>query len=201
MTMIWREKRLLLIILAILLAANTIFFFTYRVQYESRLQELDDRRDQAKAQLQEARRARVAAEQQYTAYRKIERDVQQVFAESWSTEAERFTRLVTEVKRLAMAADLVPATTNYSKTDSRRTGDKASRDLGATEVGITFSVQGTYQQIRRLINMLELSDHFVIINSIGLSSAEGDTLNLNLQIKTLFRDTSSPGRRVSRQQL
>jgi hypothetical protein len=199
--MIWREKRVLLIILALLLAANTIFFFTYRVQYESRLQALDDRRDQARAQLQEAKRARVAAEQQYSAYRKIERDVQRIFTESWSTESERFTRLVTEVKRLAMAADLVPASTNYSKTESRPTGLKVAKDLGATEVGITFSVQGTYQQIRRLINMLELSDHFVIINSIQLSSAQGENLNLNLQIKTLFRDTSPPVRRVPSQQL
>ena len=199
--MIWREKRLLLIILGVLLAANTIFFFTYRVQYESRLQALDDRRDQVRAELKEAKRARVAAEQQYAAYRRIERDVQHVFAESWSTESERFTRLVTEVKRLATAADLVPQTTNYSKSESRQAGVKASRDLGAIEVGITFSVQGTYQQVRRLINMLELSKHFVIIKELQLSSAQGDSLNLNLQIKTLFRDTSPPGRRVSSQQL
>src|SRR5438874_2592741 len=32
--MIWREKRILLIVLGLLLAANTVFFFTYRVRYE-----------------------------------------------------------------------------------------------------------------------------------------------------------------------
>ena len=36
--MIWREKRVLLIVLGVLLAANTVFFFTYRVQYKNRLQ-------------------------------------------------------------------------------------------------------------------------------------------------------------------
>jgi hypothetical protein len=197
--MIWREKRLLLIILGLLLAANTIFFFTYRVQYESRLEALDERRDQAKARLQETKRARVAAEQQFAAYRTIERDVQRIFSENWSTEGERFTRIVTEVKRLAMAADLTPASTSYSRTENRR--DRTRRDLGATEVGITFSVQGTYQQIRRLINMLELSQHFIIVNGIQLSSAQGDSLNLNLQIKTLFRDTSTPVGRVANRQL
>src|SRR5205807_1245036 len=39
--MIWREKRILLIVLGVLLLANTIFFFTYRVQYVSRLEDLD----------------------------------------------------------------------------------------------------------------------------------------------------------------
>ena len=73
--MIWREKRNLLIVLGLLLAANTIFFFTYRVQYESRLEAFEEGRDTANAQLAEARRARVAAEQQVAAYRKIERDV------------------------------------------------------------------------------------------------------------------------------
>jgi len=41
--MIWRERRTLLIVLGLLLAANTIFFFTYRVQYEQRLRDLDTR--------------------------------------------------------------------------------------------------------------------------------------------------------------
>ena len=31
--MIWREHRILLIVLGVLFIANAIFFFTYRVQY------------------------------------------------------------------------------------------------------------------------------------------------------------------------
>ena len=100
--MIWREKRILLIVLGLLLVANTVFFFTYRVQYKERLDALDFRLDQAKAQLQEARRSQMATEAQVAAYRRIEQDVQQIFNERWATESERFTRLVTEVKRLAM---------------------------------------------------------------------------------------------------
>lgn len=196
--MIWQEKRLLLIILGVLLVANTIFFFTYRVQYQSRLEALDARLDQANAHLQESRRTRVVAEQQLAAYRKIETDVQQVFNERWSTQEQRLTRLISEVKRLATTANLVPPSTSYSRTDVR--GDRAS-STGSTEVGITFSVSGTYQQIRRLINMLELSDQFVIIDGISLSSAEGDRLHLNLRIKTLFRDAAAQSGRTADQQL
>src|SRR5688572_3292318 len=200
--MIWREKRILLIVLGLLLVANTVFFFTYRVQYKARLDALDFRLDQAKAQLQEARRSRMAGEAQLAAYRRTERDVQQIFNERWATENERFTRLVTEVKRLALAADLSPATTNYSRNDIRSSGARGrSTSTGATEVGMTFSVQGTYQRVRRLINMLELSQHFVIIDRIDLSSADGENLNMNLRLKTLFRGTSSPAAPVTNRQL
>ena len=196
--MIWREKRLLLIVLGVLLLANTIFFFTYRVQYESRLEDLDTRLEQSKAQLAEARRARLTAEQQIAAYRKIERDVQQVFDERWSTQDQRLTRLIAEVKRLAEAADLVPPSTSYTRNDAR---GQQNLSAGSTEVGINFNVKGTYQQIRRLINMLEMSDQFVIIDGITLSSASGNQLSLNLRIKTLFRDAAAPGgaRRPSQQ--
>ena len=51
-------------------------------------------------------------------------------------------------------------------------------------------MQGNYQQIRRLINLFELSRQFIIIDQIGLASAQDQNLTLNLQLKTLFRDTS-----------
>ena len=197
--MIWREKQLLLIVLGLLLVVNIVFFFTYRVQYESRLADLDARRDQAEAQLAEATRARTAAEQQVAAYRKIEHDVQQVFVEQWATESERLTRLITEVKRLAVAADLVPPSVSYSRAEERRGSGKFG--VGATQVMMNFSVAGTYQQIRRLINMLELSSHFVIIDRLSLSSTEGDRLSMNLQVKTLFRDPATSAAPVTNRRL
>jgi hypothetical protein len=70
--------------------------------------------------------------------------------------------------------------------------------IGTTTVEIAFNVQGTYEQTRRLINLLELSDQFVIIDGISLAtvgSTTGDkTLSLNIRLKTLFRDvrTNAP---------
>jgi Tfp pilus assembly protein PilO len=115
--LIWREKRLLLIVLGVLLAANTIFFFTYRVQYQSRLQELDQRREQAESRLQQARAARAAPEQRYASYRRIQSDVQTIYSDRWSTEAQRLTALITEVKRLAVASQLVPKTYSFNRSE------------------------------------------------------------------------------------
>lgn len=188
--MIWQEKRLLLIILGILLAANTVFFFTYRVQYQTRLDALEHRRVQAEDQLTEARAAHAAAEQRFNNYRRIQSDVQAIYDKQWSTESQRLTALITEVKRLATASQLVPPSYAFSEAQQKVKGVP-----GAKTVGITFTVQGNYQQVRRLINLLELSRQFVIIDHIALSSADSQLLTVNLSLKTLFRDptASQPG--------
>src|SRR5207253_2773499 len=106
--MIWREKQLLLIILAVLLIANTAFFFTYRVQYEQRLQSLDTRLHDSEARLERARAIRMSTQQQIDGYRKVESDLQMLYNQRWATEPERLTALVTEIKKVTAASQLIP---------------------------------------------------------------------------------------------
>ncbi len=188
--MIWKEKRFLLIVLALLLAGNALFFFTYRVRYQNRLHDLESRREEATRGLQSARSARKTAELQLAAYEKIQQDVNQVYVERWSTQRQRLAAIIIEVKRLAAASDFEPQSYSFQRTASR--AERKSRtEIGATAVNIGFSVQGKYEQVRRLINLLELSRQFVIINQISLTSAAGNVLTMSLDIKTLFRDESS----------
>ncbi|HEX7150726.1 MAG TPA: hypothetical protein VF618_04490 [Thermoanaerobaculia bacterium] len=197
--MIWREKRILLIVLGLLLAANVVFFFTYRVQYAQRLQALDERVAQSEESLRTARAERIATERRLKAYQKVESDVQLVYDKHWSTQAERLTPLIVEVKRLAVASSLIPKAYNFQQVEAdtsvrRRDASGTSRDrrgsgIDAKEVGIAFMVEGTYQQVRRLINLLELSNQFVIIQELGLTSQNGQTLMMRLNVKTLFRST------------
>lgn len=188
--MIWREKRLLLIILGVLLLANTVFFFTYRVQYVSRIEDLDGRQEQTKARLQQAHRTRTTAEQQLAAYKQVQNDLQILYNERWSTPMLRLTALIDEVRRLAAASHLEPPSYQFSNSETKNNSTRGS--VGTTSVGIAFNVQGTYEQVRRLINLLELSDQFVIIDGISLASngsTTDKTLTLNIRLKTLFRDT------------
>ncbi|HEY2828737.1 MAG TPA: hypothetical protein VGJ88_01375 [Thermoanaerobaculia bacterium] len=183
----WREKRILLAVLGVLLAANTVFFFTYRLRYEERLKDLDDRQAQAESKLNLERTARIAAERRVVAYRTISRDVQDIYTRQWATENERLTALIAEVKRLAIASELVPKAISYARVVS---AGQTSKRTAAEIVTITFAVQGNYQQVRRLINLLELSRQFIIIDQISLASSQDQLLTLNLQLKTLFRDTN-----------
>lgn len=189
--MIWREKRILLGILGVLLLANAIFFFTYRVQYENRLKDLDERRQQSEARLVQARATRMTAENRVATYRRVQKDVQEIYTKNWGTERQRLTILIGEVKRLAVASNLgIPKATSYSRTAT----SQLRSSIPAETVQITFTVHGDYQQVRRLINLLELSDQFVIIDQVSLSSADNQTLTLTLHLKTLFRDTTGAAR-------
>jgi hypothetical protein len=202
---IWREKRILLIILGLVLVANAVFFFTYRVQYQQRLDALEERRATATSQFEAARAARLRAEQQFASYRKIEVDVRRVYDQYWSTQNERLTPMIIEVKRLAVASGIVPSAINFSQqaigasqittagTTPAATPGRRRTPIGVNEVGIAFSVDGTYEQVRRLINLLELSQQFIIVRQLGLTSRDGQTLNLTLHVKTLFRDPNAPG--------
>lgn len=188
--MIWREKRTLLIVLGVLLLANAIFFFTYRVQYENRLRALDTRLDQVTADLEQARGTRVAAERQVAEYRKIQQDVDDIIQNRWSTQSERLTALIGEVKKMTEASRLTPPTFSFMRTEARKPS-ATDKTPGAVQVGVAFTVRGSYQQIRQLINRIELSDQFVIISQMGLSSDSGEQLSMTIQLKTLFRDTSA----------
>jgi uncharacterized protein YdaU (DUF1376 family) len=190
--MIWREKRVLLLILGLLLLGNVVFFLTYRVQYQSRLDEMTDRLEQAKGQLDKTKRARAQAELSLQGYRKVERDVQLVYDETWSTQPKRLTALIAEVKRLAVASNAVPKTLSFARQEAEdKSSTRRSKSVGAREMSIGFSVTATYEQVRRMINLLELSNQFVIIDQIALAQGEGNLLTLNLRIKTLFRDETA----------
>ena len=191
--MIWREKRVLLSILGLLLLGNIVFFLTYRVQYQSRLDEMDERLAQAQGQLDKTKRQRAEAELALAAYRKVERDVQLVYDETWSTQPRRLTAMIAEVKRLAIASNAVPRTLSFGKSNAEdKSSSRRVEGVGAREVSISFSVQATYEQVRRMINLLELSNQFVIIDQIALSEADPTKLTLTLRIKTLFRDEPAP---------
>jgi hypothetical protein len=196
--MIWREKRILLIVLALLLAANAAFYFTYGVQYEKRLEDMDQRLADAERGLRQARASRIRTERTFQSYRQIERDITRIYNEHWATQPQRLTAMIKEVKRLAEASGTPPPSYGFTHKEVevksmapavRRRRDQA---LGASEVGITFGVDGSYAQIRRLINLLELSEQFVIIDQVGLSAGDGERLTMTLQLKTLFRDDDSP---------
>jgi hypothetical protein len=198
--MMWREHKIPLIVMAVLLLGNVFFFFTYRVQYQARLHDLEERQDEAQKRLSEAQSARMTAEQQLASYDKVRHDLQVLYDERWSTQDKRFTRLFEEVKKLATASHFDPRSFSFSRTEPTTSHDTTGAE-GSTSVGVAFTVQGTYEQMRQLINLLELSDQFVIIDALSLGGADAKSLTMNLHLKTLFREPApaTPPRRANQQ--
>lgn len=188
--MIWREKKWLLVSLGAFLLANLLYFVTYRIRYEERVADLDRRLEEAQDQLQKARNERAAAEQELLAYQDAVKDIEVVYADWWSTAERRLAPLIVEIWQLAARSDLRLRAINYDHTQQKG-------ELGASFFGISFAVQGSYAQIRRLINLIEISRQFVVIDEISLSGdpAGSNPTQMNLRLKTLFRAT--PSRRIS----
>lgn len=187
--MIWREKKWILIGLGAFLLANLLFFVTYRVRYEERVKELDTRLHDAQDRLKRARNERAATQQELITYRSTVKNVDTIYTDVWSTSNRRLAPLIIEVRQLASRSGLTLNAINYDVTAQRK-------ELGASFFVISFAVQGSYAQIRRLINLIELSRQFVIIDEISLTGdpTGANVLQMNLQLKTLFRgDVVSPG--------
>jgi hypothetical protein len=186
--MIWREKRWLLISLGVFFVLNLLFFVTYRVRFQQRVDDLDVRREAAVSQLAAARAERASAEQDVQSLTQIVRTIDTVYDEWWGTPQERLVPLLNEMRELARRSELQPPSTSYSQVAGRQERSEAA------SLAIAFSVRGTYEQVRRLINLIEYSDEFVIIEEIGLSGSDGSQLVLNIRLKTLFRSDDGPAR-------
>jgi Tfp pilus assembly protein PilO len=102
----------------------------------------------------------------------------ELYRDRFSTEAERLTSLITEVKRLAQRAGLEPQSISYP--------EQTLEEYGLVRMSLVFSVQGTYPQVRMLINLLERSDLFLVLDRVALTDSASSVLGISLQISTFF---------------
>jgi hypothetical protein len=128
------------------------------------LQSLADKEKAVEAVLDDARSSREA--------------LSVLYRNGFSTQAERLTRLITEVKELAQRAGLEPTSISYPEEELD--------DYGLVRMSLVFSVQGAYPQVRMLVNLLEQSDLFLVLEQVGLSNSSASQLGINLQLSTFF---------------
>ena len=182
----WNERRGWIVAVGALLLLNTLFFFTYRIRYEERVDDAHARLESAKEQLSVAKARRVDYEQQLAAHKAMVETIATVYDSWWSTPEKRMTKLIVEVRELVGKAGLTLQSVNYSMTD-------VTLENGTTSVGIDFAVRGSYQQLRQLINMIELSEQFIIIDSVSFTGDSPDgSIGLNLRLRTLFKGEPKP---------
>lgn len=190
--MIWREKRTVLGVIAFILLINVVFFLTYRVRYQQRVDDLHRRLEGQKVSLEQARQSRMAVEKRIRGFEAVEKDLKWVHSDLWSTPDARLVALIVEINRLARQSQLVPRSISYSLDEARGESTlRMSKEDRGTVMSISFSVAGSYQQVRRLLNLIELSKQFVIIDSVTLAgaSAEDRKLQLNIGLKTVFSES------------
>jgi len=175
----WWLPPLLLVLLA--LAA----LLAYPLRFAGRAEVTQEELAEARQEL-----AALAAQHQRVAARVAEitrtrQAVASFYQDRLSTESARLTRIIAEVKELASRAGLSPSQISYPS--------EPLEDYGLRRRGFVFQVDGTYADLRKLVNLLELSDSFLTLEKVDLSGADGGRLRIQLRLSTLFAaDGSSP---------
>ena len=170
---------------------NLLGIAVYRYAFAGKVETLERRYERATDQLAELETERQVIDTFLARVETHRGQVRGLYSDHFQTERQRFTRVVQDIKALARQAGLRPQAFSYPRTDLG--------EIRLVERGISFSVTGTYDQLRRFINFLELSEHFVALKSVALGESGGNqrepTLGINLVLTTIFatRETEQNG--------
>lgn len=160
-----------------LIAAGALGVYRLRFAGEAEVSERSvERTRQALAELTEDRERLVTDIERVRANRAM---LESFYSDRLATESERLTRIIAEVKELAQRSGLVPLQISYP--------DQPIEGFGLRRRGFVFGVEGTYNDLRELLNLLELSQSFLTLEEVALvESARGGQLRISLRLSTLF---------------
>ena len=161
---------------------NAGLLSTYRGVYAGRFQALEDEIAEVGNLRTRTTQEMARREGQVATVEATRSRVASLYREGFATERERLTDLIREVKDLADRSGLHPGSISYP--------EEQLKQYGLVEKSLVFTVEGNYTQLRRLINQLETTDTFVVIESISLSEATPN-LRIDLRLSTLFSDGES----------
>jgi hypothetical protein len=158
---IWRQRLWVWATALAFLALNGIGLLVYLFAYSDRVKTLDvELRDQGKRQA-DVHGAHLHSEDVLRQARVNRERILQLYDEHFSTRRRRLTGVTAEVKDLAKRAGLVPRSISYP--------EEQIQQYGLIKRSFIFSVEGTYADLRKFINLLELSDSFLTLEDAALA--------------------------------
>ncbi len=185
---VWRRHLWLWVLPLGFCVLNLIAYSVYQSVFAGKVERLERRYQQAAEQIVTIEEERQLVSQFLEKIESHQAQVKGLYSERFQTEPQRFTRVLQEIKSLAEDSGLEPSNLSYPR--------QVYGEHGVVQRSIQFSVKGRYEQLRKFINFLELTDHFIALKSVTLGDAEGrDMLSINLVLSTFFssRAVSSPG--------
>jgi|GEM_PF-362221 len=178
-----RNQRWTWILPLALVVINTAIFAFYQLVYAGEVEALRRRFERENETLEQrlAQRTRLAS---YLERVQTSRGgINTLYLDDFKTAPERLTATLAEIERLAQRAGIDPPAFSYPSA--------AVEGVELRELGINFAVEGTYEQLRRFINLLEVSDQFLILRAVSLNrsgdaQATSPRVSITLQAATLF---------------
>lgn len=178
---IWRRRLALWLPALVVLLVSLAFLSAYRFLLAGQSQLRQSRLERLDRQLGELESEHSALQELVDRLQSNQLGIEQLHQTWLSTEAERLTAVITEVKTLARRARLQSSGFSYP--------DEVLEEYGLIKRSIAFSITGSYSQLRQFVNLLELSDQFLMLEEIRLSDSGQDTggVRVDVRLATLFR--------------
>lgn len=180
MSTIWRRRLAVWVPALVFFLANLALFSAYRLVYAGRIESLRGTLEQREERLGELQGRSEALTGLVARARTSRLGVNELYRDRLSTERGRFTAVTAEIRDLARRAGLEPTAMSYPTEEIE--------DYGLVKRYFTFNVQGTYVELRRFVNFLELTPSFVTLEEVSLSGGEGPQLGIRLRLSTMFAE-------------
>jgi type IV pilus assembly protein PilO len=177
-TSIWRRRVALWLPALVFFLLNVVVLLVYPVRFAGRMEVTADELDQERAVLAELVERRRDLEAQRQGIERTRLAVDEMYGERLAPESERLTRIIAEVKDLAARSGLTPPAVSYPT--------EPLEAYGLRRRAFVFSVEGSYADLRKFINLLELSQTFLTLEEVSLSESGGGALRVQLRVSTLF---------------
>jgi len=176
----WRARLKIWLPALILVVLNLGVLSTYRFLLAGQAQIQAGRVERRQARVAELEAERLVLEETVTDVKRNRELVDRLF-EGWLTpESERLTAVIGEVRGLAQAAGVEYSSFSYP--------DQLLEEEDLVKRSLVFTVEGTYLELRSFINLIEVSDLFLILESVRLTggSREGPQVRVSMTVSTLF---------------
>lgn len=181
-TQLWMRRIGLWLPPLLLLVASVVGLVVYRTAFAGEAAVSRDELARAEERLASLEAKRHELEALIGRIEENRQRIATLYREDFSTEERRLTEIIREVRRLAREASLEPTHTAYP--------EESLEEYGLVQRSFVFSVEGTYFDLRKLINSLELSDSFLTLEEVALAEGgegrSGATLRISLRLSTLF---------------
>ena len=191
---VYREKRRLILPLAVLAIANVaallLIVYPLSVRVTGTEQRAHDTRVRLSRATLEYRAAQATLEGRERTDKQLERFYAEVLPKD-QTAARRITYL--KLAQLARDADLL-----YERRSFEVEPPEKSKDATLTRMDIEVPLNGEYNDVRRFIHTLETAPEFIVIRDVQLAKSndqKSSALTLTLNLSTFYRTVDGPDSR------
>jgi len=177
---VWWERRRVWLPATVFVLTGVALLAGYGLALAGRLSLQAGALASRRGQLEELQRKRQETEALVGRARATRAAIDELYVERLGEESARLTAVMIEVKKLARQAGL-------SGVEGINYNDEVVQGLPLAKKSIVFSAQGSYDELRAFINLLELSPSFITLDEIRVEDAgEGGRLQLQVRLSTLF---------------